>query len=68
MTRIIELIISPKGETTLRTRGYAGSECLEASRYLEEGLGTAIDERKTAAFHQTPAAREELREPSADSR
>lgn len=31
MSRIIEVLISPKGETQVQTKGYAGSECVGAS-------------------------------------
>ena len=36
MSRIIEVIVSTKGETTVQTKGYEGSDCLRASRFLEE--------------------------------
>lgn len=50
----IELIVSPTGETTLVTKGFAGSSCREASRFVEEALGQRVGERLTAEFHQTP--------------
>lgn len=49
--KIIEVIVSPKGETTVQTKGFAGAECVSASRFLEEALGTAVNERKTAEFY-----------------
>jgi hypothetical protein len=52
MPRIIKVIVSPKGETTVRTEGYAGADCLHASRFLEEVLGIPTAERKTAEFYQ----------------
>ena len=52
MSRIIEVVVSPTGEATVQTRGYAGADCLQASRFLEEALGAAINERKTAEFYQ----------------
>ena len=33
MSRVIEILISPKGETTVQTRGFAGSSCRDASRF-----------------------------------
>ena len=50
--RIIEVTVSPQGETTVQTKGYAGADCLQASRFLEEALGATINERKTAEFYQ----------------
>ena len=51
MPRIIEVIVSPKGETRLQTKGYAGSECLQASKFLEQALGVITAETKTAEFY-----------------
>ncbi len=51
MPRIIEVIVSPKGETKLQTKGYAGNECLQASKFLEQALGVTITESKTAEFY-----------------
>ena len=31
MNRTIEIIVSPKGETTLTTKGFAGSSCQAAA-------------------------------------
>ena len=56
--RIIEVTVSPKGEVTLQTKGYSGSDCLRASRFLEQALGVTTQEQKTAEFHQ-PAAIEQ---------
>jgi hypothetical protein len=51
MSRIIEMIVSPKGETTLLTKGYAGSDCLQASKFLEEALGLSLSDSKTAEYY-----------------
>lgn len=51
MPRIIEVIVSPSGETKLQTRGYAGSECQQASKFLEQALGVITAETKTAEFY-----------------
>ena len=60
----IEIIISPKGETTVETRGFTGASCREASRFVEEALGRPISERLTAAFYQANEARHDLRQSS----
>ncbi len=52
MTKIIEIIVSPKGEATVTTRGFAGSSCREASRFIEKALGQRTGEQLTAEFHQ----------------
>jgi hypothetical protein len=56
MARIIEITVSPTGETTVQTRGYAGADCLTASRFLEQALGSLVNEQKTSEFYaETPA-------------
>ena len=52
MSKIIEIIVSPTGETQVETKGFSGSECRNASRFLEEALGARVSEQLTAEFHQ----------------
>jgi Protein of unknown function (DUF2997) len=52
MVRIIEVIVSPQGETRIQTKGYAGGDCLQASQFLEYALGVSTDDRKTAEYYQ----------------
>lgn len=60
MPRIIEVTVSPRGETTVQTRGYTGGDCLAASRFLEQALGVSAVERKTAEFYQGQATDQAL--------
>jgi hypothetical protein len=53
MSRIIEVVVSPKGETTVQTKGYAGGDCLRASKFLEQALGVTTADRKTTEFYET---------------
>lgn len=53
MTKIIEITVSPKGETTLQTKGFTGESCRQASRQLETALGLRVTERLTSEFHTT---------------
>ncbi len=53
MSRLIEVIVSPQGETTVQTKGYAGADCLQASKFLEQALGLATSDCKTGEFYQT---------------
>ena len=50
--KIIEIVIAPTGESRLETKGFAGSECQEASRPLEAAIGSATSETRTAEFHE----------------
>jgi hypothetical protein len=52
MSRVIEVTISPTGEVTVQTKGYVGSDCLQASRFLEQALGVVSSDHKTAEFYQ----------------
>lgn len=51
MRRVIVVIVSPQGETTVQTKGYQGSECIQASKFLENALGVTTADRKTAEFY-----------------
>jgi hypothetical protein len=60
MPRIIEVTVSPRGETTVQTKGYAGADCQNASKFLEQALGVTTAESKTAEFYQNQAAGQAL--------
>ena len=62
MARVIEVVVSPTGETTVQTKGYTGCDCLEASRFLEQALGVATADRKTAEYHQCEPAQQRLQQ------
>lgn len=62
MTKTIEVIVSTRGETTVQTRGFAGSACLEASKFLEQALGAVTAERKTEEFYTAAQADQQLRQ------
>jgi hypothetical protein len=62
MPRVIEVVVSPQGEATVQTKGYAGGDCLQASKFLEQALGAATADRTTAEFYQQAAARQRLRQ------
>jgi hypothetical protein len=50
--KTIEIIVSPTGELRVETRGYHGSECLEATRQLESTLGAKTSEQLTGEFYR----------------
>ncbi len=53
MKQIIEIIVSPKGEPRVETRGFTGSSCQDASKFLEQALGKRVGEQRTAEFYQS---------------
>ena len=52
MTRTIEVLISPNGETKLETKGFSGAGCQAASEFLEAVLGRKTRDERTAEFYQ----------------
>jgi hypothetical protein len=53
MPRTIEVIVSSTGEITVQTKGCAGSDCYQVSRFLEQALGTKTSDRPTSEFYQS---------------
>ncbi len=62
MASLIEVAVSPQGDTTVQTKGYAGGDCFQASRFLEQALGVATGDRKTPEFYQTTSAEQTLQQ------
>ena len=53
MSKIIEVTVSPKGETTIQTKGFSGEQCRDATRSLEAALDVRSHEQLTDEFHAT---------------
>ena len=62
MARVIEVVVSPQGQATVQTKGYAGGDCLGASKFLEEALGVVTADRNTSEFYQEAAAEQHVRQ------
>jgi Protein of unknown function (DUF2997) len=62
MPRLIEVTVSPTGEATVQTRGYAGPACRQASKFIEQALGVTVQDRNTAEFHAEAQARQQAQE------
>jgi hypothetical protein len=60
--KTIEITVGPKGETKVETRGFAGSECREASKFVEQALGACTAEQLTAEFYQGQQANQSLQQ------
>lgn len=50
--KTIEIIVAQDGKTTVRTAGFRGSSCREASRFIEQTIGKTQTERLTTEFYQ----------------
>ena len=62
MTKTIEVMVSPKGETMIETHGFAGSSCQQASQFLEQALGIKVSEMPTAEFYQAQPQRQTIQQ------
>lgn len=51
--RTIEIIISPEGQATVQTKGFQGTSCRDASRFIEQAIGDSTGEKLTSEFYQT---------------
>ena len=59
MSKTIEIIVSPTGETKVETKGFTGAECREASKLIEQALGQRADEQLTAEFHASASTHQQ---------
>ncbi len=62
MAKIIEIIVSPIGETTVQTKGYQGGDCQQASKFLEAALGKVAAEQKTTEFYQVASVHQQAQQ------
>lgn len=51
--KTIEILVSPTGETTVQTKGFTGSSCRDASRFIEQALGQVQSDLPTAEMYQS---------------
>jgi hypothetical protein len=62
MKKVIRVIVGPKGETTIETRGFSGESCRDASRAFEQALGRPAGEQLTPEFYQEQPAEQQIRQ------
>ena len=58
--KIIRVIVGPRGETRIETKGFSGPECREASRFIEQALGQPVSEQLTAEFYQSQSTDQQV--------
>lgn len=58
MKRTIEIMITANGNTLVQTRGFSGTSCRQASKFLEESLGQRVSESLTAEYYRSEPAQE----------
>ena len=62
--KTIEITVDPQGQAKVETKGFSGSECREASRFLELALGRSTGEKLTTEFHQDQSVDQQLKQSS----
>ena len=62
--KTIEIVVSPQGQTNVQTKGFSGSSCREASKFMEQALGQRTDEQLTSEYYasQNVTQQNELRQ------
>jgi hypothetical protein len=60
--RVIEVIVSPTGDSTVQTKGYAGADCVAASKFLEQALGVVSTDQRTGEFYTVEQATQQVKE------
>jgi hypothetical protein len=60
--KVIRVIVGPKGETRIETKGFSGTDCREASRFLEQAVGQPVNEQLTAEFYQSQPSQQQIRQ------
>jgi hypothetical protein len=60
--KTIEITVAPNGETKVETRGFVGTECRQASEFIEQALGKRTGERLTGEFYQTETQQQHQQE------
>ena len=61
-SKAIEIIVAPNGQSKVETKGFTGSECREASRFIEQAIGQQTNEILKSEFHQTVTAPQQVQQ------
>ena len=62
--KTIEITVDLKGQSRVETKGFAGSDCREASRFLEQALGVPAGERLKSEYYLEQPGRQSLQQPT----
>ena len=64
MSKTIEIVVSPRGETKVETKGFSGPECRIASQFVEQALGQRTTEQLKGEFYNSQEMSQGLRQSS----
>ena len=60
--KTIEITVSPEGATSIKTSGFTGGSCKDATRELERALGVAGRESLLPDYFQQQAGRSQVQQ------
>jgi hypothetical protein len=63
-TKTIEITVSPGGDVSIKTAGFTGGSCKDATRDLERALGLAGRETLLPEFYNQASTGEQIRQGS----
>ena len=61
-TKTIEITVSPEGATSIKTSGFTGSSCRDATRDIERALGVAGKESLLPEYYGKTSTGEHLQQ------
>jgi hypothetical protein len=61
-TKTIEITVSPEGAVSIRTAGFAGSSCRDATRDIERALGMSGKESLLPEFYGQASTRQQIQQ------
>ena len=61
-SKTIEITVSPEGATSIKTSGFTGGSCRDATRELERALGVAGRESLLPEFYGQTSTDEQIRQ------
>ncbi|MFM7648604.1 MAG: DUF2997 domain-containing protein [Cyanobium sp.] len=61
-TKTIEITVSPEGATSIKTTGFTGGSCRDATRDLERALGLAGRESLLPEFYARAQSGEQVQQ------
>jgi hypothetical protein len=60
--KTIEITVDPQGGVSVKTNGFTGSSCKDASRFIEQALGQSSRETMLPEFYNQASTGEQLRQ------
>ena len=60
--KTIEITIARNGQSMVETKGFTGTECRDASRFIEQAIGQQTNEILKAEFHQAANSQQQIQQ------